>query len=380
MVQFLGWGGGGDGAVPASGTYGGTNSTCSGTAASTTLNKSSTFTVGDIVLIHQSRGTGVGQWELNQVATDGGGATLTLVNPLAYTYTDSGASQAQIIEVKEYTGGTISATLTASAWNENVGGILPLLVNGDLVVTGTIDMNALGYQGGNSELGGLNSIAGQGDGTTAAPAASNSANGSGGGGGDQKVGNGVDAAGGGGAGHVNAGSAGEDGGEAGVDKGLGGSGSIGSADLITAVFGGGGGAGGNQNNSTDGWNSGGEGGAGGGFLLIFAKSVDLSGATIVRSNGANGSAQSGGGSNGAGGSGGGGAGGSIFIKAITANIGTNKVECAAGTGNTFARNGGDGSIGRIRVEACSITGSVATGSYSSSAGGFDFCASANQIL
>lgn len=51
---------------------------------------------GDIVLIHQTRGNGAGQWELNKAAEDfTGSGTFTLQEPLQYTYvTNSGNERA----------------------------------------------------------------------------------------------------------------------------------------------------------------------------------------------------------------------------------------------------------------------------------------------
>ena len=88
-------GNGSDGALTISSntTFSANNESCSGTGGATTLTTSSTgFADGDLVLIHQSRGTGVGQWELSKVASGGGTSTLTLDENLIYTYTDSGSS------------------------------------------------------------------------------------------------------------------------------------------------------------------------------------------------------------------------------------------------------------------------------------------------
>ena len=62
-----GFGNGSDGAetISSSEAYDGAKASCSGTASTTTLTlgAASTFANGDLVVIHQSAGTGVGTWE-----------------------------------------------------------------------------------------------------------------------------------------------------------------------------------------------------------------------------------------------------------------------------------------------------------------------------
>jgi len=84
-------------------TFAQTTRGCSGTVGTNTLNlASSGFSNGDLIWIHQSRGNGVGQWEINRITSGGGTASLTLQRNLSYTYIDSGASQAQVILVRRY--------------------------------------------------------------------------------------------------------------------------------------------------------------------------------------------------------------------------------------------------------------------------------------
>ncbi len=103
-----------------------TYESCSGTSGSTSLTTAGTSLAnGDIILIHQSRGTGVGQWEINKVASGGGTTSITLSQPLQYTYTDSGSSQAQAVVIPQYTNVTVqSGTWTLSDWAGNTGGLL----------------------------------------------------------------------------------------------------------------------------------------------------------------------------------------------------------------------------------------------------------------
>src|SRR3990167_845309 len=93
LTRVLGsspFGDGRDGALTISGntTQSLTVKSCSGSSGGTTLTLASAgFTNADVVIIHQSRGTGVGQWEVNSIASGGGTATLTVSQALQYTYT-----------------------------------------------------------------------------------------------------------------------------------------------------------------------------------------------------------------------------------------------------------------------------------------------------
>ena len=125
-----------------------TNKSCSGTSGSSTLTlASSGFSNYDVVLIHQSRGTGVGQWQYAKVVSGGGTTTLTLAKPLVYTFTDSGASQAQVFYVPQYGDVTVDSTKTwsAPAWDGNVGGLLVFASRGTVTVTGTISSVGKGF-------------------------------------------------------------------------------------------------------------------------------------------------------------------------------------------------------------------------------------------
>lgn len=333
------------------------DSSCSGTATATSLTATNaSFATGQLILIHQTRGTGAGQWELNKIAGYTAG-TITTSYPLIYTYTDSGASQAQVLVLKQYSSFTQNSghTLTAKAWNGNVGGIIAFVCNGDTTITGTLDnkgANGSGQTGGTSKayFGGNGNYAigaaargNYGEGYSGASAASSNTNANGNGGGGGYVPNTSFAgAGGGGGGNGTAGSNG------GTQNGTGGSGgaTAGSADLTSMIPGGGGGGGaimegGNVNQR------GGAGGAGGGIILIISKNITISGSII--SNGGNGSVSTS--NTDARGSGGGGAGGSILLKAQTATLGATKVSSSAGTGGVDGRaNGGNGGVGRIHLD------------------------------
>jgi len=325
-----------------------------------------------MILVHQTRGTGVGNWEVNYIASYTAGTITTLLN-LANTYTDSGASQAQVLVLKQYSNVNISSTLTTKAWDGNVGGITAFCCCGSTTITGTISANGndgistVGYASGGSGIGfsggqGISSNgapAYQGEGSASAGTTSTSANGNGGGGGDATNDSGS-GGGGGGGGHASTGTAGSSGnnGVAGNGGGL-----VGSADLTTWFLGGGGG-GGSRAGTTDI----GGGGGGGGIVIIFSKIIDTSAGYITSNGGIGGTSGS------SWGYGGDGAGGSIFLKYISGTLGTNRLTATGGTRSNNA------SLGRIRLEGCSRIGTTdsPTGSYVD--GGFSFCGSIASII
>ena len=339
------FGSGKNGSPAVSGTIN-TYAACTGTATQTSLTTTLSASAGDVILIHQSQGTGAGQWEINAVLADAG-ATLTLAYPLAYTY----GTGAQCVLVPQYTGGTISGAVTGTAWNGSIGGIIALMSNGGLTVSGSITATSLGFRGGTG-TDTSSQVGWQAEGHTGAASGSRSAakNGSGGGGGDYNSGSNPHPGGGGGGGNGASGySSVNVGGTA--KPGVGGD-ATGSAQLTTSLFGGGGGKGSFR------WTggSGGNGGAGGGCIFIFSKNITVSG-SIVSTGGAGGNVTytpntddtlgvGGGGS---------GAGGSILIKTQEAILDTNKVTASAGTAGTGlwdngAMNGGTGGVGRIHID------------------------------
>lgn len=306
-----------------------TDSACTGTAAAYSLSATNaSFAAGQKILIHQSRGTGAGAWEENEIAGYTAG-TITTANPLANTY----VSGAQVIVFPEYTNVTVNSgiTWTAKAWTGTVGGILLFKASGTVTVTGTITATSRGFRGGSSFTG----VTGdQGEGTAGAGSASASANGNGGGGGEIEDGGQIWGSGGGG-GNGTSGTTGT--GHNGGFSGSGG-GTSGSADLTTMTFGGGGGVG----NSSGGAVTGGD---GGGIVYFSGVTVTVSGAiTSAGDNGTIGSFSSG--------VSGAGAGGSILIKAQTATLGTNLITAAGGTGPTsdYGSKGGNGGSGRIHLD------------------------------
>lgn len=367
MAQWLGVGTGKDGTIPSSGTYGGTNLACTGSASSTTLSYSGSFTAGDLVLIHQFKGSGVGQWELNQIVSAN-----TVVIPLSYTYTTG----AQVIEVREYTGGTLSGTLTCNAWDGSVGGILPVMWNGLLSGSGLLSAAEKGFRGGQSvnstqaPTPGVHGYSGEGSNNNSTQGERDPSGTNAGGAGLR---NGLDSAGGGaGGGNASAGTNGTNG------QGLGGVAgeSSGQADLVLAIPGGAGGSGGGEQNATSSSFASGVGGRGGGLVFLFG--AGWTNTLQVSANGAVGGDCTQGTGVDSGGAGGGGAAGCILGKILSADVGTNLFTALGGNGGVAVGaggNGGAGSNGRIRIELCSSLTGTTNPTASTSIGGHTYCQS-----
>lgn len=335
------------------------NTTCSGTVSTTTLllGSASTFANGDIILIHITRQSGAGAWEVNRIISGGGTTTLTLQSALATTYPSGGTGKSQVYKIMNYYNVTINTTKTLSGidWNGDTGGILALAVRGTLTVNGTIELNGgAGSVGGNGAAGGSGggfrggqashanpSQAFCGEGTAGTTAAQNSANGNGGGGANTS-GASVGMGGGGGGNGLSGTSS----------DGVGGT-TAGDSELTSISLGGGGGGGANDGTESAGTNPVGGGGSGGGIIILFAKNIaEITGGIQV--NGGSGGDAS---PAGEGGDGGGGSGGSVLIETQLASLGTNKITATGGTGNT---NGGSGSVGRIAVHYSSTSTSGTT--------------------
>lgn len=364
MAQYIGFGNGSDGAVTLSGTDAPIDSSCSGTAASTSLSATNaSFAAGQIILIHQSRGSAAGTWEINQIGSYSAG-TITTSIPLANTYTDSGADQAQVLVLKQYTTVTVSGTFTAKAWDGNVGGILAFLANSTVTITGTVTASEKGYRGG--AIADTSGSSWQGEGTAGAGGQSTAANGNGGGGAFKR-------ASGGSGGHVSAGTIGNLGNDGGTVGQPGGT--AGSSDLSTMVFGGAGAGGGSSIGVS---NRSGVGGNGGGIICIWGGTVEVTGAiTCTGQNGANVI-----GSDGSGGSPG--AGGSVLINGMNVSVGSNIVTSLGSTVGGNKDGGGavgatPASDGRIVVNGCTVTGTT-NPSATSQVGGQSYCTVKHGIL
>jgi len=357
VSQFINFGGGGDGNVTLSGTDSPIDSACNGTAGATSLSATNgSFAAGQMIFIHQTQGTGNTQWEVNYIVSYSAG-TITTLNNLDYTY----ASGAQVLVVKQYS--SISGSLTAKSWNGSVGGIIALACTGQALLDGTFNLAGKGFRGAGG--GSTQQQTGrQGEGTAGATyTRTTSANGNGGGGG---LGGGGDASmpASGGAGGGNGATGSNSTGVNGGTPATGGS-AVGSADLTTMSLGGAGGEGGTRNNtSTDNAVE----GFGGGMFILFARiitvtgSVSLNGGNATRGDSPYGE--------------GGGAGGSALLKGQRITLGTNQITALGGAQEG---GGGDGAVGRTRIEACSRTGSTNPAA-SESIGGFNFCGGASAII
>lgn len=332
------YGSGADGAKTVSGaeTYDGARASCSGSSGGTslTLGAASTFADGDLVVIHQTRGTGAGNWELNKISSGGGTTSLTLAYSLINTYTDSGDSQAQIIEMKQYSSVAINSTLSAPEWDGDTGGGVAFFCTGTVNGSGTIDISGKGFRGGAADRHGESHNLQP---TTTSEGGGGVANEGGGGG--CPTGNNENGGGGGGYGTAGGAASG------GISNPAGG-GTYGVAALTSLHLGSGGG-GSHASAGAD----------GAGFLLIIAKTIDFSSMTTVNCNGLNTSDQ-----NSGVGIAGAGSGGSILLKGQTLNLGTGKVTASGGTaGNNpgAGADGGDGGVGRIHADySTSISGTT----------------------
>lgn len=339
------YGSGADGAyAPSTGTDAPIDSACTGTAGQSSLSATNaSFATGQLILIHQTRGSGVGVYEFNKIASYNAG-TITLAYPLINSY----ASGAQVLVIPSYASGNIAAgvTITGKAWNGTVGGIYVKFVNGTLTIAGTVTVKGKGFLGGNGSAAATPNTGYQGEGSAGAGARLEAANGNGGGGGGHVAGS-SNAAGSGGGGHTNAGGSAPASGGTPSPGGDGGS-AVGVAGLTTLFFGGG--SGGNASTTTAV-----NGSPGGGIVILVAKTIVITGS--INTDGTAGTTSA----NVAIGSTGGSAGGSVLLKGQQITLGTNLVTAAQGLAGTSTNNGnsGDGSVGRIHADySVSISGST----------------------
>lgn len=314
------------------------NTTFTGTAAGTsgTAGSGTGFAANNLVLIHQTRGSGAGNWELNKISSVGSGTNWTMAYDLMNTY----VAGAQVYLLKQYSSVTINSgvTFSTSAWDGSKGGISAFLCNGTITVAGTISASGAGFI---KDTNGILGQGQQGEGTAGAGGTTSTlANGNGGGGGDGGGGN-VEGAGGGGGGNGTAGTTGQINVVSNRDPGVGGE-AKGTVSLTTMVLGGGGGGG--SGNGTD--TVGADGANGAGIVVLIGKIITITGSTIARGDSASSAA------NNKAGGGGGGAGGSILFKGQTITLGSSLVTAPAGLGGSAnsCRFGGDGGVGRIHAD------------------------------
>ncbi|MEW6536578.1 MAG: hypothetical protein AB1454_13290, partial [Candidatus Auribacterota bacterium] len=101
------------------------------------------FTAGQDVLLFNTAGTYIGQYETNVISSVSSN-TLTLQNPLSRSYT----ADAQVIAFTEYDSVQVinTGTITCSGWNNNLGGVVYIKAGALLVdATSTITASSKGY-------------------------------------------------------------------------------------------------------------------------------------------------------------------------------------------------------------------------------------------
>ena len=245
--------------------------------------------------------------------------------------------------VFHFTTVTIPAGVTVRFTRNTANTPVTLLATGDVTIAGTLDVS--GTAGGDQLGSGTNlaSNAGLGGpgGFHGGTGSNGIVSGTGGAGlGPGGAAGGAGSAGGGGAGFALAGSASSQGTGSGV--------AYGTAGLRPLIGGSGGGGGGTGFGRT----AGGGGGGGGAVIIASSGTITVTGTILARGgNGGTGGATNIG-------AGGGGSGGSVRLVA-TAIVGTggtiSVVGGAGGTGDFGFKEGGDGSIGRLRIEGFTNT-------------------------
>lgn len=367
MSTFLGFGNGADATKTVTGSevYSQIVATASAITGSKLISATGSFSAGQIIAIHQTRGgdATAGLWEIHQVASYTSGSITTKWSLGATYISDSDNTDlAQVMVVPQFKHLNISGTLTAGAWAggplaSHIGGLFPVMVNGTTTITGTLSVSSLGYEGG--QIPASDTEGNPGEGSTQTNLTSSILRNTNGGGGGKTAGTS------------------QSGGSGGANGAVGVSGStssepgsvVGNEALTQLVFGGGGGGAGSGFNAF--------GGRGGGGLILITKNLDCSGGYIL-ANGGNGTNNTGNG-----GGGGGGGGGSILIKAQNAIIGNDRITATPGAGGTAGSgftNGGNGGNGRIRLECCSLTGVTTSGEVSVVKGGHTFCGSLAYMI
>jgi len=325
------------------------DSSCSGTAGSTSLSATNaSFAVGQFIIIHQTRGTGVGQWELAKIAAYTAG-TITTDKNLQLTYTDSGASQAQVRVLKQHNNVTINSgvTYTAKAWDGNVGGLIGWFAKGKTTVNGTITTLGRGFRASTeykNQNGPVETDKGEGSGTdTFGTTEGRTANGNGGGGGGSAGSDGGIYGSGGASGGSK--TAGSDGYNDGYSTALGGSAVWGSYGSTVTL---GGGAGGRV--SADAGDAGSEGTNGSGLLFVFAKNIIVTGSITLNSTNGDLTGDSSTYSAGAGGA------GSAMFWGETIALGTSLITANGGQAKGSSKFGGNGGI--VARYSTSFTGTT----------------------
>lgn len=336
------------------------DSSVSGNSGTNTLiGSNSDYSNGQMILVHQSRGTNAGVWEINEIQTYSNGV-ITTVNSLEHTYLTSGVNAAQVLVLKQYIDVTINpnAVLFAKPWNGSVGGILGFMANGTVNIYGSINNKGAngttvtggkgpthlggGFRGGSAYIGTSYPQSGYtGESPTGVSIRKNNPFNNGSGGGAGTMNSSDREAGGGGGGHGSYGW----GGSAPHPNSKGGQGgaSYGSPDLSAImVFGSGGGGG--IGRGVPGAIGGGN---GGGIVYISAKTINITGSINIKGGSGQNTRPAGGG--------GGGAGGAVLLRGENVIVGSNRIVALGGLGSPAdggGNKGGSGGRGRVLIEYC----------------------------
>jgi flagellin-like protein len=322
-----------------------------------TVNNSTRFSAGDEILVIQiqNSSSGVaGTYEFKRIASITVN-DLTLSSALSNSYYSGsfdrvGATSSQIVRVPQYTSVTVNSgcSITAPAWNGYTGGIVVFRASGTVTINsgGKVDVGEKGFRGGLYGPGyNLDGFQGE------------SYLGKGIGGSSYGLGK-MNNAGGGGS--YICGGGGEYGGGATNSDPWTGSGDTyarkgavyGTADLSQIFFGSGGGG---QWKGSDAYGPPSDGGDGGGIIIIYASSIIAATDSFLAIGGTTSGIQQGSYTYGSSG----GAGGSIFLTAETIQGAINFCRAVGGLGNHAPiRHGGDGGVGRIRLDYNSLAGTT----------------------
>ena len=378
MSNFIGFGNGKNGYFTGAGVVN-SYASCTVTAGTPTVVTSLSVSLGDAVMLYQTYGVGVGTSDF-VVVTGVGSGQFTVPSNILNNYTTG----AQAVKLPQYNGGIISSSVYPSAWDGTSGGIAGILCAGNLTIGGSVSANGGGgwsysnnpggldgggigggYRGGNANMSnnGNGAIGQWGDGTLGLRNGGYPANGNGGGGGNLSNGGGK-SVGGAGGGYATAGA----GGNGNDSPGQGGN-ICGLPDFSSGIFFGGGGGGAGASWSDPWAHSVGGGGAGGGIVLIFAKNLLVTGSiTCTGGNGSGADSWA---------QGGGGAGGSIYLKGMNLTVGSGLITANGGSGG--GAGGGNGGVGRIRLECCNRSGTTVPVA-SEKIGGYAFCSSMLSMI
>lgn len=319
-----------------------------------TVNDASGFSRGDEILFVQIQNSSGGEAGIHEfkIISSISGNDITLTASLENGYFSGnfnkiGATATQIVRVPQYTTVTVNSgsSIGAPAWDGYTGGIVVFRAETVTINNGgKIDVSEKGYRGGaygpNNNIDGFQGESYGGKGIGGSSYGLGKMNNKGGGG-SYICGGGGEYAGGATNSEPWTGS-----GDTYARKGE----TYGTADLTQIFFGSGGGGQWNGNNPNPS-----NGGTGGGIIIICANSIIASTDSFLSNGKTTSGIQYGSYSYGSSG----GAGGSIYLYATTIQGETNFCRAIGGLGNHLPiRDGGDGGVGRIRLDYTTLTGST----------------------